>query len=131
VASSTTEGPVTAPTELGDLEAIGYRHGGNVVQSEIDALVALGWFDFDHWVSTELAAALRRAGRTLTTTNPLGSIAARRLAHGAALGRIDVLRAATQSCDERRHPASSMARPTPTPEPVGVAAHRLGFHGGC
>jgi hypothetical protein len=118
--------PPTPPAHLGQLEPIGYQHGAARTAAELRTIVVLGWIDLDHWIATELAAAMRTAARCLNGVSmALAPTEARQLAHGAALARIDVLRAQSDRRKAKReHPSASM--------PLRAAAGpHLGFHGGC
>lgn len=117
--------PPTPPASLEQLEAIGYRHGAARAVAELRTIAELGWIDLDHWVATELAGAMRAAARCLNgLCMALAPPETRRLAHGAALARIDVLRA------QSARPNDTDDRATSTRLSASTGAHRA-FHGGC
>jgi hypothetical protein len=118
--------PPTTPCDLGRLEAIGYDHGAAQTLTEVHTMTELGWVDIDHWVEVELATALRTAARSLTgLAMAVTPAETRELARGAALGRIDTLRA----YQTRRHgdlEPDTVATPHRT-----ASSGRPSFHGGC
>ncbi len=117
--------PPTPPASLEQLEAIGYRHGAARAVAELRTIAELGWIDLDHLIATELARAMRAAARSMNGLSmALAPPEARRLAYGAALARIDVLRA------QSARPNDTDDRATFTRLSASAGAHR-GFHGGC
>lgn len=118
--------PPATPGHLGHLEAIGYHHGAAQTLNEVHTMSELGWVDIDHWVAVELATALRTAARSLTgLAMAVTPAETRQVARGAALGRIDTLRA----YQTRRH---GHPEAVTVATPHGTASNgRPNFHGGC
>jgi len=118
--------PPSTPSDLGHLEAIGYDHGAAQTLTELHTMTELGWVDIDHWVAVELATALRTAARSLTgLAMAVTPAETRELARGAALGRIDTLRA----YQTHRH-GDLVTDAVATPHGT-ASSGRPNFHGGC